>query len=105
VAEQRTLGCALAGKSNQPPFSRWMPSIFCVFHLPGAQGLIEAVIFLQEVAVMICPYCDVEYTPEPPCFCQPKSMAAYPEKFILAPPEKQKGIEHPPTGLNNPFWN
>jgi hypothetical protein len=59
----------------------------------------------SEVAAMICPYCDVEYTPEHPCFCQPKSMAAHPEKFILAPPEKQKDIEHPPTGLNNPFWN
>ena len=55
---------------------------------------------------MICPYCDVEYTPEHPCFCQPKSMAANPEKFTLAPPlDKQKGTEHPPAGLNNPFWN
>jgi hypothetical protein len=59
-----------------------------------------------EVAAMICPYCDVEYTLEHPCFCQPKSAAAHPEKFTLVPPpEKQKGIEHPPTGLNNPFWN
>jgi hypothetical protein len=40
------------------------------------------------------------------CFCQPKSMAAQPEKFTLVPPPgKQKGVEHPPTGLNNPFWN
>jgi len=59
----------------------------------------------SEVA-MICPYCDVEYTAEHPCFCQPKSMAAHPERFTLAPaPDKQKGTEHPPTGLNNPFWN
>jgi len=55
---------------------------------------------------MICPYCDTEYTAEHPCFCQPKSMAAHPEKFSLAPPsDKQQGVEHPPTGLNNPFWN
>ena len=55
---------------------------------------------------MICPYCDVEYTPEHPCFCQPKSMVAHPEKFSLAPPsDNQQGVEHPPTGLNNPFWN
>ena len=54
---------------------------------------------------MICPYCDVEYTPEHPCFCQPKSMAAHPEKFTLAPLDKQKDTEQPPTGLNNPFWN
>ena len=62
--------------------------------------------FCLEVGAMICPYCDVEYTAEHPCFCQPKSVAAHPEKFTLLPlPEKQKGIEHPPTGLNNPFWN
>jgi len=55
---------------------------------------------------MICPYCDAEYTPEHPCFCQPKPMAAHPEKFTLVPaPDKQKGVEHPPTGLSNPFWN
>ena len=55
---------------------------------------------------MICPYCDAEYTPEHPCLCQPKMAAAHPEKFTLVPPpEKQKGTEHPPTGLNNPFWN
>ncbi len=54
---------------------------------------------------MICPYCDVEYTAEHPCFCQPKSAAAYPEKFTLVPPsEKPEGVEHPPAGLNNPFW-
>ncbi len=55
---------------------------------------------------MICPYCDAEYTPEHPCFCQPRTAAAHPERFTLAPPpEKQTGAEHPPTGLNNPFWN
>ncbi|MFI5088569.1 MAG: hypothetical protein ACLPXM_03405 [Terriglobales bacterium] len=55
---------------------------------------------------MICPYCDTEYTAEHPCFCQPKSMAAHPEKFTLVPaPDKHKGTEHPPTGLSNPFWN
>ena len=62
--------------------------------------------FYPEVLDMICPYCDAEYTVEHPCFCQPKSMAAHPEKFTLVPaPDKQKGVEHPPTGLNNPFWN
>lgn len=57
---------------------------------------------------MICPYCDTEYTPDNPCFCHPKVEArpAHPEKFTLVPsPEQQKGTEHPPTGLSNPFWN
>jgi len=55
---------------------------------------------------MICPHCDTEYTVERPCFCHPQSVTAHPEKFTLVPPpEKQKGTEHPPTGLNNPFWN
>ena len=59
-----------------------------------------------EVAAMICPYCDAEYTAEHPCLCQPKMAAAHPEKFTLVPPpEKQKGTEHPPTGLKNPIWN
>ena len=54
---------------------------------------------------MICPYCDAEYTVENPCLCQPKTAAAHPEKFTLVPlPDKQKGTEHPPAGLNNPFW-
>jgi len=58
-----------------------------------------------EVAAMICPYCDAEYTVEHPCLCQPKTVAAHPEKFTLVPPpDKQKGTEHPPAGLNNPFW-
>jgi hypothetical protein len=73
--------------------------------LPGGADVIEAVNFLE--AAMICPYCDMEYTAEHPCFCQPRSAAgAHPEKFTLVPPpEKEKGVEHPPTGLNNPFWN
>jgi len=54
---------------------------------------------------MICPYCDAEYTLDDPCFCQPKTAAAHPKRFTLAPPEKQTGAEHQPTGLNNPFWN
>jgi len=55
---------------------------------------------------MICPYCDTEYTTEHPCLCQPKAAPVHPEKFTLVPPaDQQKGTEHPPTGLNNPFWN
>jgi len=54
---------------------------------------------------MICPYCDAEYTVEHPCLCQPQTAAAHPEKFTLVPPpDQQKGTEHPPAGLNNPFW-
>jgi hypothetical protein len=38
--------------------------------------------------------------------CQPHPATVHPVKFTLAPaPEKQKGVEHPPTGLSNPFWN
>ena len=55
---------------------------------------------------MICPFCDAEYTPERPCLCQSKSIAAHPEKFTLVPKsEREKGGEHPPAGLKNPFWN
>jgi hypothetical protein len=55
---------------------------------------------------MICPYCDAEYITEHTCSGQPKTAAARPEKFTLVPPaDKQKGTEHPPAGLKNPFWN